>query len=157
MKLALPLLALALPAIAAEAPPAQIVIAARFTEADPKSGKTDVLSSPRVATREGLAAKIEIARESMLTVPDAKVNGASLKFQTGVELDVTGWIDGEGLILRGTATVRELNGEIAMTRDGAWAHLRADEIPFVLRFKNGEPRQHIRHVRFNLEWVKQGQ
>lgn len=141
MKLALPLLALALPAIAAEAPPAQIVIAARFTEADPKSGKTDVLSSPRVATREGLAAKIEIARESMLTVPDAKVNGASLKFQTGVELDVTGWIDGEGLILRGTATVRELNGEIAMTRDGAWAHLRADEIPFVLRFKNGEPRQ----------------
>lgn len=141
MKQTLPLFALLAASFAAEAPKPQIIIEARFTETDVKTGKEDVLSSPRITTRDGQAAKIEIAHEMMMSVPETTLKDATMKFQTGVELEMIGWIEGDGLILRGTATIRELDGKIAATKDGGWAHLRTDEVPFVLRFKDGEPRQ----------------
>lgn len=141
MKQLLPLLAFVATSFAADAPKPQIIIEARFTETDAKTGTEDVLSAPRVTTREGQAATIEIVREMLMSVADTQVKDAATKFKTGVELDVSGWIEGENLILRGAATVRELGGDIVSTKDGSWAHLRTDEVPFVLRLKNGEPRQ----------------
>ncbi|MEQ1860494.1 MAG: hypothetical protein ABMA13_11215 [Chthoniobacteraceae bacterium] len=140
MKHTLPLLALVCSAFAADTPKTLIEISSRFTETDAKTGKVDLLSAPRITTREGCRATIEITRETHAALPETAVKDALIDFTTGIVLDVTAWMEGDDVILRGIATMRELDGEMKAARDGMWAHLRVDEVPFVLRLKSGEPR-----------------
>jgi len=134
------LLAAAVPAFAANPPKPQIEISARFTEIEMKTGKTELLSAPRITTKDGCRARIELVDEFILEVPGAAIPEARLPVSKGISLDMTPWIDGDHVILSGTAEVRELDGEVKTGADGKWAHLRVDTVPFSLRLKNGEPR-----------------
>lgn len=69
--------------------------------------------------------------------------GKTWKWKRQIELDERG---------EGAATFHYPS--IMQSRDGM---IHVSYSHFLNHLKNGEPRQHIRHVRFNLEWVKQGQ
>lgn len=140
MKRILPFLFFVTSALAADsAPPAFIEVEARFSETDPKTGMTDLLSAPRVSTRPGNRAQIEITREVRLELPETKIKDATMTVNTGVVLDFTGWLEDGLIILSGTARLPDLDGNVKSSPNGSWAHLRVDEVPFILRVKDGEP------------------
>ena len=90
----------------------QILIEARFIETDGKTGKEDVLSAPKVTTLSGQQATITVGRDIALQPADAagKLAGVlgAMTVQTGVALNITPVLEDGLILLKGTATVREV-------------------------------------------------
>lgn len=117
----------------------------KIIETDTTTGNADLLSAPRVTSRVGNLARVEVVRELKLGLPGSKVEDATHTVQTGLTVDVTGWLEGDQIVVRGTVSLRELgklhdaSEDPKLTPNGLWAEVRVDEIPFIFRLKSGEP------------------
>lgn len=113
----------------------QIIIEAKMIETN--AGKQDVMSAPRITTIEGNKATIAVSRDYTISLPGGGKE-ARQTVQTGLNIEVTPFMQGDQILLRCNVTSTELTGKPTETPTSAGLFTRSQSIALVLLVEPGK-------------------